>query len=136
MLLLASDIDIAARTVWMEGRGEPYAGMRAIAHALINRWCSNSGQFRRDDTLATTCLRHAQFSAWTKGDPNFDKAHVVTVADEVFRLCVRAVLEALDEDDPLEGATHYHTKAIMPYWAEGHQPVKAIGNHLFYTGIL
>jgi N-acetylmuramoyl-L-alanine amidase len=135
MLLLASDIDIAARTVWMEGRGEPYVGMKAIAHVLRNRWVSTSGQFRKDDTLATTCLRHVQFSAWTRGDPNFTKAHAVTVADEVFRLCLRAVLEAFDELDPVGGATHYHTKTIMPYWAEGHQPVKAIGNHLFYVGI-
>jgi len=60
---------------------------------------------------------------------------MVNVADPMYRDCMRAVLEACDGPDPTSGATHYHTTAIAPYWAEGHTPVVTIGNHAFYVGI-
>ena len=134
-MLSASDLDIAARTVWGEARGETFEGQRAVAHVLINRWRSNAGQFKKDDTLATACLRHQQFSIWTKDDLNFAKLHQVGWDDAHLRLSMRAVLEAIDEPDPLSGATHYHTVSISPYWAKGHEPIKRIGEHLFYVGV-
>jgi N-acetylmuramoyl-L-alanine amidase len=135
-MIAFSDIDIAARTVWAEARGEPYEGQLAVAHVLINRLNSNTGQFRRDDTLATTCLRHLQFSAWNKGDDNFEKLQSIGVENGTFRLALRAVLEALDGPDMTAGATHYHAASIFPSWAEGHEPSLVVGNHIFYQGIL
>lgn len=135
MLLTAADLEIASRTVWAEARGEPYHGKLAVAHVLINRWNSKAGQFRKDDTLASTCLRHLQFSAWTLNDPNFGLLHTVGLADATYRNCMRAVLEALDGEDLTRGSTHYHTTAIEPFWVKGHDPVVVIGRHAFYVGI-
>ena len=134
-LLSASDLDIAARTVWGEARGEPFEGQKAVAHVLLNRWRSNVGQFKGDDTLATACLRNQQFSIWMKDDPNFAKIHQVGWDDAHLRQSMRAVLEAIDESDPLSGATHYHSVSIRPYWAKGHEPIKRVGRHLFYAGV-
>lgn len=136
MIVTAADIDICARTVWGEARGEPYEGKLAVAHVLINRWQGQSGQWARDDTLATACLRHRQFSAWNQGDPNFVPLQTQNVAQPVFRDCMRAVLEALNADkDPTAGSRHYHTDSIMPTWARGHEPVARIGHHVFYNDI-
>ena len=34
--------------------------------------------------------------------------------------------------DVVNGATHYHTTAIMPYWADSLRVVKRVGDHIFY----
>jgi spore germination cell wall hydrolase CwlJ-like protein len=133
--LLIEDVLIAARTVWGEARGEPYLGKLAVAHVLLNRWRVTTGQFARDDTLATACLRHRQFSAWNAGDPNFTKLFDAGLDDASFRASLRAVIEALDTPDMTHGARHYHTRAVTPAWASGHTPSYQTGNHLFYNDV-
>lgn len=133
-LIMASEVDILARTVYGEARGESYKSQKAVAHAMINRWLSLTGQFAKDDTLATACLRHKQFSAWTIGDANFEKMFRADFVDPAYRSCFRASLEALDEEDFTHGSLHYHTKDSHPSWAEG-SPTLAVGNHLFYNYI-
>lgn len=143
MLLLAADIDIAARTVWGEARGADYQHQMLIAHVLKNRWFSGKGQFARDDTLASACLRHVQFSCWNADDPNFAKLFVIGVSDAMFRQCMRAVLDALDApSDPTSGATHYHTlakpgyaKSWPPDWAVGRASCLVDGPHAFYNDV-
>ncbi len=135
LLLTASDIDIAARTLWGEARGEDHRGRLAVAHVLINRWKTNKGQFRKDDTLATACLRHVQFSVWNQRDGNFKKLFSVDMNTKAFRECMGAILEALDGDDLTFGSRHYHTVAIKPGWAKGHKPAFSHGNHIFYNDV-
>ena len=133
--LLASDVDIMARTVYGEARGEDDEGRRAVAHTMLNRWRTTDGQFRRDDTLATVCLRHVQFSCWNAGDPNLAKMMSVDVNDSVFRQCLAAALIAIDEPDFTEGARHYHTKRSRPRWSRGHSPCYRHGVHVFFNDI-
>lgn len=133
--LLLEDVLIAARTVFGEARGEPYDGKKAVAHVLLNRWKSDSGQFSKDDTLATACLRHVQFSAWSATDPNLAVMVAVDLNDKRFRECLRAMLEAFDEPDLTDGATHYHRSTLSVYWSRGHEPVAEIGNHVFFNDI-
>ena len=133
--LLVSDVDILARTVYGEARGEDDEGRRAVAHAMINRWLASDGQFKRDDTLATACLRHVQFSCWNTGDPNLAKLLAVGINDFVFRQCFVAALTAIDEPDFTEGARHYHTKSVRPRWSRGHTPSYRHGVHIFFNDI-
>lgn len=140
MTVLLEDLLIAARTVYGEARGEPFAGQRAVAHVIINRTRRRTGD--RDHSLAATALRWLQFSAWRERDPNRARIEGVTVDDARFRTALRAVLEALDEPDPTGGATHYHTKQAPawaetwpPKWARGRSPVYEVGAHVFYADI-
>lgn len=141
MLLLPADLDIAERTIYAEARGDGPEGRRAVAHVLVNRWESKTGQWKRDDTLATVCLRHLQFSVWTPGDPNFEKLFRVTVMDEIFRDCGIAIREVLNNATDLTlGSRHYHTRAIEPLWIKlghGHtrKPCYATEGHLFYNDV-
>lgn len=134
-MMLLADLEILARTVWGEARGETYDGKKAVAHVMLNRWRSERGQFAKDDTIATACLRHVQFSTWNKGDANFDKMQMIGLDDLMFRACMRACLEAFDEEDFTEGSTHYHTRAVNPDWALGHTPTLQLGSHIFYNDV-
>jgi spore germination cell wall hydrolase CwlJ-like protein len=135
--MLLSDLDIAARTVYGEARGEGPAGRRGVAQVIVNRWRCDSGQFVRDDTLATACLRHKQFSAWAKGDPNLAAMQEVGYKNRDLLDCMRHVLEAVrsDADTLTMGSLHYHADHITPGWAEGHEPVVSLGHHKFYNTV-
>lgn len=141
MLLIPADLDIAERTIWAEARGDGPEGRRAVAHTLKNRWLSDTGQWSRDDTLATVCLRHLQFSAWTVADPNFEKLYRVTVMDKIFLDCGIAIREALaGGHDMTHGARHYHTRAVEPSWiniglGKAREPCFETKHHLFYNDI-
>lgn len=133
--MIFADLDILSRTVWGEARGESYKGKKAVAHVMLNRFRSTKGQFAKDDTIATACLRHAQFSAWNKGDANFKAMQEVDLSDESFRTCLRAALEAVDEHDFTSGSLHYHTRTVHPEWSQGHTPVRRLGRHLFFNTV-
>ena len=66
----ADDLDIAARTIWGEARGEGPEGMRAVAHVIANR-ATKGGWW--GDTLWSVCLKPWQFSCWNLSDPNRQK---------------------------------------------------------------
>ncbi len=131
--LTPGDLDICARTLWAEGRGEDYVGKLAIMHAIINRTNKHIGD--RDHSLAATAIRHMQFSGWNESDLNRKKIENVTLNNASFRECMRAVLEALDEPDFTFGSDHYHTHASRPRWSRGKKPTYKHGNHRFFNNI-
>lgn len=133
----ASEADILACTVWAEARGEEYEGMKAVAHVIINRVTTTTGQFAKDDTLATACLRHVQYSCWNKGDPNFDKLFDLNLESGSFAEAMRAALDALHEPDSTNGALHYYATTMPepPNWSLGHTPCFTLGKHIFFNDI-
>ena len=135
--LIPADIDFMARTIYGEGRGEGQRSRVAIGHVLLNRWRSTTGQWAKDDTLSTACLRHWQFSAWNAGDPNMDKMMAVTVNNKVFRECMVAALTALNSPDVTKGARHYHTVSMgwPRAWGAKKEPCCVIGKHAFYNNV-
>src|SRR3990167_8200788 len=132
-MLTREDIWIAAQTLYGEARGEPYYGKKAVAHVFINRTNKKIGD--RDHSLAATSLRQYQFSTWLENDPNRKLIENAQITDKLFRDCIRAILESLDEDDFTKGATHYHTDKIAPPWSVGKHPCLTVGSHLFYNNI-
>jgi len=140
------DVDTLARTLYGEARGEGIDGMHAVAHVPLNRlknpgwWTREQGDGIPDDTVAAACRDPYQFSTWNAGNPNRDLIQKVTLDDPVFQKAYGvaiAVLHGLGGfgEDPANGATHYHTVNVSPSWAEGREPVKRVGDHLFYTDI-
>ena len=129
----SDDLDIAARTVWAEARGEGEHGMRAVAHVIINR-AAKGGWW--GDTLETVCQKPWQFSCWNENDPNREKLIGLDKTHPEYVAALKSVSEALvAEDDPTMGSCHYHTKAVQPDWSEGKEPVAMIGNHKFFSDI-
>ncbi len=127
----ALEIDVLARTIWGEARGEGSVGMQAVACVAMNRvriggWWG--------ETAVQVCQKPYQFSCWNKDDANYGRVLSVDSTDIHFviaqRIAARAVLGVLD--DPTKGATHYHAAGVSPYWAKGEKPVAVIGRHVFY----
>lgn len=127
-------IDILARTLYGEARGEPLNGMEAVATVVMNR-VRRGGWFGKD--VISVCLKPYQFSCWNKGDPNFSKIHAVSADDPVFATCKRVAARAVSGTlpDAVRGATHYHTLSCNPKWSLDQVPVAQIGNHLFYKEV-
>ena len=138
MIVTLEDIMIGARTIYGEARGEKYDGMKAIGHVLINRVARKIGD--PDHTIASAALRHRQYSAWNEGDANRIAMQEANVSDPTFRKCLSAMIEALDEADPTNGARHYMTAARLAQgwpksWGPERKPVARIGDHLFFNDV-
>lgn len=121
------DMDIAARTIAGEARGEPYIGQVAVGCVIINRWRIGMGQ-----SLFETCLQQYQFSCWNTEDPNRRYISKLRTSDKVYQTAMRALMEAIE--DPLRHGpiTHYHAAGITPCWAKNMRRVTQIGRHIFY----
>jgi N-acetylmuramoyl-L-alanine amidase len=131
-------VDVLARTMWGEARGEGVDGLRAVAHVVMNRVAcarENGGSWWGHDIISV-CQKPFQFSCWNRNDPNFKRVQQVDARNPEFRLCqsiARRVIRGEDEDDPTYGATHYHRYDIRPSWARCKTMNTRIGAHLFYA---
>lgn len=130
------EIDILARTIWGEARGEGSVGMQAVACVVLNRMAvaQARGGYWWGGTIVQICQKPYQFSCWNKDDPNYRRLMAVDETDIHFvtaqRVARRAVHGVLD--DPTGGATHYHAAGITPAWIKNEKPSAVIGRHIFY----
>lgn len=130
------EIDIMARTLYGEARGEGLTGLEAVANTIINRVniAKEKGGFWWGDDVISVCHKPYQFSCWNEKDPNKSKLDIISIKDKTFATCLRIARKAIAGilKDSTHGSTHYHTKAIEPFWAEDQIPEAEIGEHLFY----
>lgn len=133
------NIDILARTIWGEARGESISGQEAVAAVIMNRvaFSKRHGRYWWGNDIVGVCQAPRQFSCWNKTDPNFQKLIKVGSEDIGFCMCRRIAERAVSGtlEDKTYGATHYHTRQILPKWALGKTPCAEIGAHLFYNDI-
>lgn len=132
-------IDILARTLYGEARGETLAGKEAIAAVVINRVARSKarGGYWWGNAITEVCQKPWQFSCWNEGDPNHRKILAVQPGNRIFDSCLRIArrAEAGLLRDETKGATHYHACNINPPWARGKAASVEIGRHLFYNDI-
>ena len=119
-----------AEALYFEARGESVRGMFAVGEVILNR--VDSGAY--PDTLCAvvnqgTGRRYAcQFTYTCDG-----RAEVITEprawerVGKVARLLLDGAPRALTA-----GATHYHTRAVNPSWAQRFPRTASIGSHYFY----
>jgi spore germination cell wall hydrolase CwlJ-like protein len=143
-----SGIDILARTIVGEARGEGKPGMTAVANVVMNRVAAAKLYLAQKDkphalfgdgSVASACLAKWQFSCWNAGDPNRaiiealgpDKAIFIEALD----IAGKAVTGQLP--DQTNGATHYFDRRMTtpPKWAAGQTPCHTEGHHLFFKGV-
>ncbi len=135
-----AELDVLARTIWGEARGEALAGKRAVAAVILNRVRrarDHGGRYWWGATIAEVCRRPWQFSCWNDADPNRAKLEAVGPDNRAFRQCLRVAEEAVAGAlaDATGGATHYHAAGVSPPWARGRAPSAEIGRHLFYNDV-
>ena len=125
------EIDLLARTIYGESRGEGVEGMQAVANVIMNR--VNAGKWY-GRTVSEVVLKPYAFSCWNANDPNYSLIKTVNTSNGGFRLAKEIATTAYDGKlaDLTGGATHYHAAGIFPYWAGSMQKTTIIGNHIFY----
>lgn len=133
-------VDVLARTIFGEARGEPVRGKEAVAAVVMNRVQrarSRGGHYWWGATVIEVCQKPWQFSCWNNADPNRKKIEKVSADNQVFRSCQRIARRAISGtlEDPTSGATHYHAQGVNPPWARRKAPSAEIGQHLFYNEI-
>jgi hypothetical protein len=129
-------IDVLARTLWGEARGEPARGKHGVANVILNRVAKRKPK-RFGATVEEVCRKPLQFSCWNANDPNLPKLKSVTDSDARFRECLEIARIAVNGAlvDNTVGSDHYHTIQISPAWAAGLAPAVTIENHHFYNNV-
>ncbi len=129
-------VDVLARTLWGEARGEGSRGMEAVACVILNRVAraEEEGGFWWGNTIVQVCQKPYQFSCWNRSDPNYKALLAADEADLYFASALRVARRALAGalEDITNGATHYHADHMTPYWAKGETPCAKVGRHVFY----
>lgn len=131
MAPIDQQIDIMARTMWGEARGEGTGGMLAVGLVIYNR-AASPRWWGKD--IISVCHAPRQFSCWNVADPNHAVTLAVTPADNQFAEALDLAAEIIvgGKFDITMNADHYHADYVNPAWAKGRQPVAIIGRHRFY----
>ncbi len=114
-----SDIEIMARTIHGEARGEPYMGQVAVGAVIINRVLSNEFP----DTIKGVVYQKNQFSAVSDGQIHYTPNNTA----------YRAAKEALSGVDPTLGSLYYYNPktATNKSFFNTRKFVVSIGAHVF-----
>lgn len=135
----SKEIDLLARTAWGEARGEGMTGMKMIMLVIMNR-VKKGGWW--GDTVEDVVKKHSisgvyQFTCWNPDDPNYNKMLAVNENNSEFKAALNWASEiyAGNVFDSTYGATHYHSTAVKPYWADASKMTVQHGTHIFYSGI-
>lgn len=115
-----NELQLLARCVNGEARGEPYEGQVAVAAVILNRVESPSFP----NSIAGVIYQPGAFTAVTDGQINVS----IDTASSVYRACQ----EAMNGTDPTGGAIYYYNpEKTTNQWIYSRQVVTAIGKHRF-----
>lgn len=115
-----SDVQLLARCVNGEARGEPYEGQVAVAAVILNRVKHPSFP----DTIAGVIYQPQAFTATIDGQINVP----ISADSTVYKACQ----DAMNGWDPTGGAVYYYNPAkTTNQWIYTREVVKVIGNHHF-----
>ena len=116
----ASDLQLMARAINGEARGEPYEGQVAVGAVILNR--VKSSQF--PNTIAGVIYQSGAFTAVADGQIN-------TPIDENSTV-YKAAQDAMNGWDPTGGCIYYFNPATATNkWIWSRPVVKTIGKHRF-----
>ncbi|MTI60625.1 MAG: cell wall hydrolase [Firmicutes bacterium] len=115
----SSEIDMLAKVIYAEARGEAYEGQVAVGAVVINR-VKNPGF---PDTITDVVYQPGQFTSVSDGQINLrpnDTAY-------------RAARDAINGKDPSRGALFFYNPktAETLWWLSTREKTVVIGNHVF-----
>ena len=115
-----SDLQLMARAINGEARGEPYEGQVAVGAVILNR--VKSSKF--PNTIAGVIYQSGAFTAVTDGQINVPIAEGSTV--------LKAAQDAMNGWDPTGGAIYYfNPDTATNKWIWSRPLIKTIGKHRF-----
>ena len=115
-----SDLQLMARAINGEARGEPYEGQVAVGAVILNR--VKSSQF--PNTIAGVIYEKGAFTAVSDGQINVPIKEGSTV--------LKAARDAMNGWDPTGGAIYYFNPSTATNkWIWSRPLIKTIGKHRF-----
>lgn len=118
LTLSQSEIDLMARVVYGESRGEPFEGQVAVAAVILNRIFSDEFP----STIEKVIYQDLAFTAVTDGQ------YKLTPDAQAYQ----AVRRALSGYDPTYGATYYwNPQTATSRWVWSREVTLKIGRHVF-----
>lgn len=115
-----SDVQLLARAINGEARGEPYEGQVAVGAVILNRVADS----RFPNTIAGVIYQSGAFTAVADGQIN--------VPIDSSSSVVKAAQDALNGWDPTDGAVYYFNPATATNkWIWSRPLIKTIGKHRF-----
>lgn len=113
-----ASVDLLARVISAEARGEPYSGQVAVGAVILNRVEHPSFP----NTIAGVVYQPGAFTCMVDGQ----------IDQPVAQSAVRAAQEALNGTDPSGGAIYYfNPSTATSAWIWSRPLIKVIGNHRF-----
>lgn len=114
----SSEMYLLAKTIYAEGRGEPYVGQVAIGAVIMNR--IRSAAF--PNTISGVVYQKGAFTAVDDGQINLTPNETA----------LKAARDAINGWDPTGGALYYYNPAVATSaWIFDRQTVTVIGKHVF-----
>ncbi|MCY1361298.1 spore cortex-lytic enzyme [compost metagenome] len=138
------DIDVLARTIWGEARGEGKAGQIAVGWTIRNRVEMDLGKDGKPDWWGEgyegVCRAPWQFSCWNKNDPNYPYlSGARQIPHAQYTLAREAAVAVIEgrQPDPTGSATHYYATTMpkAPAWAARAKRTAKIGRHVFFKDV-
>ncbi len=128
---VAEEQKCLAEAIYLEARGEPFAGQVAVGQVVLNR-------VRNPAYPASVCGVVYQNRAW-KNACQFsfacdDVPDIVVPGpawEQAKRIASDMAAEVLSAPD-IGSATHYHATYVRPRWAGTMDRMRQIGQHVFY----
>ena len=115
-----SDVQLIARAINGEARGEPYEGQVAVGAVILNRVSNSSFP----NTIAGVIYEKGAFTAVADGQINVPIDENSTV--------VKAAQDALNGWDPTNGALYYfNPNTATNSWIWSREEIVTIGTHKF-----
>ena len=113
-----NNVNLLARLINGEARGESYTGQVAVGAVVLNRVRSSSFP----NTISGVIYQPGAFTAVSDGQIN----------KPVVQSCINAARDAMNGWDPSGGALYYYNPAIATSsWIWSRPVVARIGNHVF-----
>lgn len=114
----SSDLNLLAKVISAEARGESYTGQVAVGAVILNRVAHASFP----DSISGVVYQKGAFSCMTDGQIN------TKTADS----CYKAAQDAINGWDPSGGAIYYYNpKTAKSSWIRNRPIILTIGNHVF-----
>ena len=114
----SSDLYLLAKTIYAEGRGEPYAGQVAIGAVILNRVRSSAFP----NSVSGVVYQKGAFTAVSDGQINLSPDS----------MAMSAAQDAVNGWDPTGGAIYYYNPAVATSsWIFSRKTVTVIGKHVF-----
>ena len=113
------DVEILARAIYAESRGEPYKGQVAVGAVILNR--VKSANF--PNSIEKVVYQDGQFSSVQDGQINLLPN----------KTALNAAKEAINGKDPSKGALYFYNPktAKTLWWLNTRDKLTEIGNHVF-----